>query len=262
MRGTNLPISKFLELAIKAAEQIRYSGICLIIDREAERQSKLLQQVVDESSSLHDITGKDILIIVPLPESAPSELLHSPTYLLDPNKGWEDGYATPGVVLAHGVGRDLGEAFWRVAGEPETQTDTIGGEWSGAMPRVDAIFPYPETKETLQKAITEAASETAHFLGLNERWIPCMSLLTPADKRLFVFRYGLRDELYEFFKRIMERRPDKASQTWLSGAVVATADELGLEAERAPEHLPEGLTGWSYTCYGASSIPRLSSGTN
>jgi len=262
VRGTNLPISTFLELAIKAAEQIRYSGICLIIDRQAERQSKLLQQVVDESSSLHDITGKDILIIVPLPESAPSELLHSTIYLLDPRKGWEDGYASPGVVLAHGASGDLGEAFWREAGEPETQRDTLDGQWSDALSRVNILFPYPENKEKLQKAITEAASETAQFLGLNERWIPCMTLLTPADKRVFVFRYGLRDELYEFFKQIMERRPEQASQTWLSGAVVATADELGLEAEPSPEHLPEQLTGWSYTCYGASSIPRLSFTTN
>jgi hypothetical protein len=186
VRGTNLPISKFLELAIKAAEQIRYSGICLIIDREAERQSKLLEQVVDESSSLHDITAKDILIIVPLPESVPSELLHSTIYLLDHRKGWDDGYASPGVVMAHGVGSNLEEAFWREAGEPETQRDTLDGQWSDALPRVNVLFPYPENKEKLQKAITEAASETARFLGLNERWIPCMSLLTPADKSVLL----------------------------------------------------------------------------
>jgi hypothetical protein len=77
MRGTNLPISTFLELAIKAAEKIRYSGICLIIDRQAERQSRPSQQVADDRSSLHDITGKDVLIIVPPPESAPLEILHS-----------------------------------------------------------------------------------------------------------------------------------------------------------------------------------------
>ncbi len=259
---------QFLELAISAAGETHFSGICLIIDRQAERQSRLLQYVVEKRSSLHDITAQDILIIVSLPDSGSLALPPpSTSYFMDRRKKKrkrvkEDGYRSPGLVLADGVSRKLEKAFWRKAGEPEGRSDIVQGYWSTIAPKVTTFVDYPDSEEKLQRAITEAASETARFLGLNERWIPCLSLLGLADKRIFVFRYGLHDEPYEFFKLIMEQRPENESPAWLSPAIVAAADKLGLQSERSPELVPLPLAGWSYTCYGARSIPRLSAETH
>jgi hypothetical protein len=66
VRGTLIPLPDFLDVAIRACEVSpstakRYRGIVVVLDRTAERNSNLLKDLVDQGSSINDVTRKDLL---------------------------------------------------------------------------------------------------------------------------------------------------------------------------------------------------------
>ena len=70
MRGTLIPLPDFLDVAIRACEVSpstakRYRGIVVVLDRTAERNSNLLKDLVDQGSSINDVTRKDLLVAIP-----------------------------------------------------------------------------------------------------------------------------------------------------------------------------------------------------
>ncbi len=242
MRETLLPIPRFLQLAIEASAASDYAGLAVVIDRAADRQSTLLQQLAVDRESVHDITADDILVIVPVSGLPPPS---AGTYVLDPRKEWEDGYEAPGLSFSRPLdeeSRPLDEEwateFWTRAGEPE--------DWTHA--------------EELTSAVTRSATATARFLGLDERWVPSLCVLCPDERLVSVFRYGRLDDLYDFFRPVMRRRPKDPPAGWLPDALAAAAEELQLplQANEPPDAPSAPIDGWLYRCYGPRPTARAS----
>lgn len=252
MRVTRLSIPDFLELAVRAAESCGYSGVAVVVARKADQQSKLLQQLIADRASLDDVTGQEILVVVPESEdldTQPSSLGAAQAAVLDPSKSW-DAYVTPGLVLPFGVRQRLEAQFWKLAGEPEDRADTSSAEdFEQALGGPPNMFE-DEIEPRLAVELTRCATATAQHLNLDESYIPCLCVLTLRDRQVFVFQYGLLDDLYAFFRRVVSSRQQEPEQSplWLSDTLVAVASELKL-APRQPPDPPSSLAGWTYHCY-------------
>jgi hypothetical protein len=245
MHGTYLPIPEFLSLALRsAAAQVRsiggrlsspaqvaskkaramqpgYVGIAVILDRKAEKRSKLLNSVVEEAASLHDVTGDEILIVVPSPDSR----LHAQEWILNPQEDWH-GVGAAGLYVAGGSG-ELDSSLWKLGSNRIAELDN------------------PDDQNKLRNAITRSTGQVRDYLGLTEADVPSLVLLSLMEQQMFVFRYSQADDAYTFFKKVMERRPTNHRDAWLAEAVRAVANDLSLQMDgETPDPQARVLTGW------------------
>jgi hypothetical protein len=70
VRATLIPLPLFLDAVVRACEAAsvgakRYLGIAVVLDRKAERRSRLLEDLVREGSSINDVTRHDLLVAIP-----------------------------------------------------------------------------------------------------------------------------------------------------------------------------------------------------
>ena len=224
MRPIPLPISEFLAMAISAARELSdrameavqdprqaagrrgkaYDGIAVILDRTAERRSTLLESIVGNVHSFDDLTGKEILLIVPSPDGAQAP---AQEWVLNPRRSHEGVGAGGLYVVNHDD--DFASALWELV-----------------PPGIEGLAAHPKR---LERAITRSVSEVRDFLELAEATdVPSLVLLCLRERDVFVFQYGVGDDAYVFFKQVVGRKPKPSRAPWLSQAVAATAANLGL----------------------------------
>jgi hypothetical protein len=231
MRGVLVPLPDFLDAAIRACQvtETRYAGIVAVLDRRAERRSHLLDDLVSEGSSINDVTRHDLLVAVP---TRPEEWRRGfDEWVLDPHKTWEDGVGAPGLLTA---GAD--DEAWRA------------GLWDLLSDEVERLYNEKD-QERIEQAVDRSASSVCDYLGLSEADIPSLVLLSLADRRLFVFRYGgdADNPPYQLFKGIAMRRPGGRQSGWLTKAVLEVAREWGLVEGPTPILTAPALKDWTAT---------------
>ncbi len=139
MRGTLIPVTDFLNAAICACSRSPaveaqpgvvkhgYAGLVVVLDRKAERCSRLLEDLVGEGSSINDVTRRDLLILLPgLPEESSRD---AKEWVLDPNEGWE-GVGAPDMVVV--AGSDY-KARSGVDDEAREAADARADAWSRGL---------------------------------------------------------------------------------------------------------------------------------
>ncbi|MBV9596329.1 MAG: hypothetical protein JOZ87_05660 [Chloroflexi bacterium] len=218
MRGTLVPIPEFLEQVLALADaDSRYDGIAVVLDRSAER-SGLLQEVVQDAPSLDDVTGREILIVVPgLRKDKEANQPHWRQWTWqNPNAGGDDLAGGPGLLLVGA--RPLAQDFWE-----------------RMSARINELSTSDEEQAKLGASITRSASETRKYLGLDEDDVPSLVLLCLREKvkRMFVIRFAKSRTAYAFFKEIRQRRPADGSSQWLADAVRAAATVEGLKTDKS-----------------------------
>jgi hypothetical protein len=262
MRGTWLPIQDFLRIILQAVRlnqkttELRsglrqwrqegasafgkivvYDGIVVIFDRKADRRSNLLEKVIQDLYSLDDVTGNDILIVIPSPESRPGGV---DEWVLDPNKDWEDGVGAPGLYVAN-KNPDWSTILWYYANEKVEE------------------YATEVRQDQLRNVITKSVGDVRDYLNLSEKDdVPSLVLLCLKERKLFVFRYAQTDDVYSFFKQVVDGRPDDRSGPWLANCVTNVANDLCLQSE-TPLHLfaPEELKGWQICKYDPAGFKPL-----
>ena len=103
MRGTLIPLPDFLDAAIRACAVASssgkwYLGVVVVLDRKAERRSRLLDELVREGSSINDVTRRDLLVAIPGTQQDWRPGVDE--WVLDPHKRWEDAVGAPGLFMS------------------------------------------------------------------------------------------------------------------------------------------------------------------
>jgi hypothetical protein len=191
MKGTLIPVHDFLDPAIRASETVRerYAGLAVVLDREAERRSRLLADLVRDARSIDGVTRTDLLVLVPGPDDLATD------WVLNPEVGWH-GVGASGVELVVGATDPMSrERAWS-----ESLWELVANE----VERLDV----DEEQERLRRAIDSSTSDLCDYLGLGEDDVPSLVVFSFAGPRVFVFRYGGErdDSPYELFKQIAVRR--------------------------------------------------------
>jgi hypothetical protein len=176
----------------------RYRGIVVVLDRTAEPNSNLLKDLVDQGSSINDVTRKDLLVALPRRQEDWRPGVQE--WVLDPHKVSEHGVNAPGLLLAGADDRAWESRLWELVSDEVERCDS-----------------YEDQKRIVQ-AVDQSASDVVDYLGLTEDDIPSLVIFSLDDRRLFVFRYGgdADDPPYQLFKNIATRRPRDGSRAgWL-----------------------------------------------
>lgn len=236
MRGTLISLPNFLDAAIRACEVAFssakwYLGIVVVLDRKAERRSRLLDELVREGSSINDVTRKDLLVAVPGAQQDSRPGVED--WVRDPRKAEEDGVGAPGLVMS-GMHPDAwASRLWELVSDEVERCQSS------------------QDQERIRRAVDQSASSVCDYLGLSENDIPSLVVFSLVDHRVFVFRYGgdADDPPYQLFKDIATRRPSDGQRNWLTTAVMDVASESGLAEGPVPELAPPSLAGWAATRY-------------
>jgi hypothetical protein len=153
MRGTLIPLPKFLDAAIRACEVAPssgkwYLGVVVVLDRKAERRSRLLDELVQEGSSINDVTRKDLLVAVPGTQQDWRPGIDE--WVLDPHKQWEDGVGAPGLVMS-GADPDIWASYlWELVSDEVERCQSN------------------EDQQRIIQAVDQSASAVCDYLGLSE----------------------------------------------------------------------------------------------
>jgi hypothetical protein len=241
MRAIYIPLPDFLDAAIHACEVAHssakwYLGIVVVLDRKAERRSRLLDELVCEGSSINDVTRKDLLVAIPQQDwrHGVDDWVQEPGEQGSLRSDGPPRYVgAPGLVMS-GVDHDAwASRLWELVSDKVEQCENH------------------EDQERITRAIDQSASSVCDFLGLSENDIPSLVVFSLVDRKVFVFRYGgdADDPPYQLFKNIAARRPPSGQRDWLTGAVVDVAVESGLAKGPKPELVPPSLAGWEATRY-------------
>lgn len=269
MRGTLIPVTDFLNAAIRACSQSPageaqpgvgmhgYAGLVVVLDRKAERCSRLLEDLVDEGSSINDVTRRDLVILLSgLPEESS---LVADEWVIDPNKDW-DGVGAPDMAVVAGSDYTTRGC---VADEAREAADARADAWSRGLwellsNKVERCQD-DESQRRIADAIDSSASAISDYLGLGEADIPSLVLFSLSDKRLFVFRYGgdADNPPYQLFKEIAVRRPTDEHPGWLTDAIIGVAGDWGLQEGPIPSLAPSVLGGWTPTRYMPRGVETL-----
>ena len=241
MRATLIPLTSFLDAAIRAGglqDRIdvkpplvpRYVGIVVVLDRKAERRSRLLDDLVREGSSINDVTRHDLLVAVP--GRAEEQRPGVDAWVMDPQKEW-DGVGAPGLLLAEADDCAWATRLWELVSDKVEQCQSH------------------EDQQRIARAVDQSASSVCDYLGLSEADIPSLVLFSLVDRRIFVFRYGggADDPPYQLFKDIAARRPPDDHPGWLAEAVEGVARDRRLAEGSAPVLSPPALADWKATSY-------------
>lgn len=241
MRATLIPLTSFLDAAIRAGglrDRVnvrpslvpRYAGIVVVLDRKAERRSRLLDDLVREGSSINDVTRHDLLVAVP--GQAEEHRPGVDAWVMDPQKEW-DGIGAPGLLLAGADDYAWATRLWELVSDQVEQCQSH------------------EDQERIARAVDQSASSVCDYLGLSEADIPSLVLFSLVDRRVFVFRYGGDADYppYQLFKDIAARRPPDGHPGWLAEAVEGVAHDRRLAEGSAPVLSPPALADWKATCY-------------
>lgn len=265
MRASLVPIPDFLAGIIQAADTCTYAGVLVVIARQGGGGAPMLAELARLRASLHDVTGEDILVVVPAteqPRQKPAELA---AFIPDPSKKW-DLYSAPGLLVDGGSRSAWRQAVWAKLGEPERRPNTIDHsrvqlpkeiDWTVALTNVD--MRSSTVAEDLELEVTLSASTTAKALGLDETHVPCIVVLALHERRLNVLPAESL-EIYDFLTDVIRRRPAETVGPWLSEAVGDAGAAWGLvRSAFAPPRDPiAALQGWEYVAWAAPAPDRAS----
>lgn len=237
MRGTLIPLPLFLDAVVRACEVVpegakRYLGIAVVLDRKAERNSRLLDDLVREGSSINDVTRKDLLVAIPGREEDQRPAVEA--WVLDPHEEGEVGVGAPGMLLAGADDQAWKGRLWELVSEEVEQCAS------------------PEDLERIADAVDQSASSICDYLGLSEEDIPSLVIFSLVDRRVFVFRYGGDADTspYQLFKDIASRRPpDSETAPWLTSAIVDVARHARLMEGTPLKLAPRLLATWEAIRY-------------
>ena len=163
----------------------------LVIARQGDH-TRLLTDVKKYWRGLHSVTHDLLAIVIP---DAGSELIPAGGYYA----GKVDGISVPG-----GIGPDIGWAhgffrvkpgFWTPAPSP--------GLRSGGFDQSRST-PDPPAGGGVGAALTGAANAMKELLGLSERHVPCVAVLSLWEKEAFILPVGESFSLYGFLKALAE----------------------------------------------------------
>jgi hypothetical protein len=246
---TQLPIPEFLRIVLAAAQTglpddesersgqlsahgdpaqaSNFEGIAVVLDRIAEQRSTLLEKITGDVHSFHDVTGKEILIIVPWPERTPDQQGAGTDKEIPffNNPYIEEALGAPGLYFGRyrlseavknypkGLAKNVYHTTLRRYGAPDqsemcTQTLLQDRLDEGQTLTGPGKFENDdEEKKALKELITESATSVRIFFGLSEKDdVPSLILLCLRDRNIYVFHYAEFDDAYDFFKEIIGKK--------------------------------------------------------
>jgi hypothetical protein len=189
---SKVPIDRFLRLCLANAEHAEYVGMVLVIARKGDH-TRLLADVQRYWQGLHGVTRDLLALVVP---ATGSELIRS---------GRATAGEVDGIWVPDGIGPELGWArgFFRVKSGFWTPTPAPDNRRSGGFEQSQPT-PDPPAGGGVGAALTRAANAMKELLGLSERHVPCVAVLSLWEKEAFVLPVGESFDLYGFLKALVE----------------------------------------------------------
>jgi hypothetical protein len=178
MRVIEMPTSDFLAAALDAAESCDYPALAVLIARTADA-GKLQKHILDDWSSLDDVTADQILVVTP----ASSAERYSQAVVFNPDHKEHGEAATSEALLVQGQSPRWDRSFWELATRHQTTAPGARRDW--------------------KTALTRSATETLRFFDLSEDMAPCLVLLSLGERRLLIFRGLGKTDLYTLLRKII-----------------------------------------------------------
>ncbi|WET81614.1 hypothetical protein P3102_10550 [Amycolatopsis sp. QT-25] len=167
---------------VRGAEEAGYNGLMVALTRNADASAQL-NELSEEWTSVHDVTGQLIAVLSPDPEVRTAKIRYPIVYecaamhdlRLVPPEDHDFGFNRCFVGSVHG--------------------DQLRG-------RAEAVPPRPPQEH--RNAWTEAASRCASYFGITEAQIPAVLLLSFAERTAVLIRLRPRsaDSLYDLCKQV------------------------------------------------------------
>jgi hypothetical protein len=175
----------------------------LVIARQGD-QTQLLTHVKEYWRGLHSVTRDLLAVVVP---DVGSERIKSGRY----HVGEVDGISVPGGI-GPGPGWARGffraeSGFWTATPSPRDRRSVVFDQSRPA--------PDPPADGGVGDALTEAANAMKELLGLSERHVPCVAVLSLWEKETFVLPVGKSFSLYDFLKELVEAFEPQADELQL-----------------------------------------------
>ena len=178
-----IPISEFLSRAVRATDSSDYLAFMTIIARSADGQF-LQDELLRQWESFDDLTGGQILVLSPKSrdEGEGAAVHHS----REPS-----GFVNRTLQFGRRPSQEWESAFWEAYPLSKHDVHEVYEAYGGAYSP-----DRPSDEPAKKAAITASATEAARFFGLGESSIPCVVVLSLADRKAIVVTADQRFSLY------------------------------------------------------------------
>ncbi|GHO96521.1 hypothetical protein KSF_065690 [Reticulibacter mediterranei] len=155
------------------------------IARTADGQ-ELQDELIRDWYSLDDLTSDHILVIMPRPSRRLSRAEFQ--YVGD-----EPDFCEDLSVLEGRPSAELKNKLKRYGSKEGNPVTNYG---------LPSSLLFSRESEERKEALTRAATETARFFGIPERYLPCIVVLSPKEKQIFLLPFYASFSLYAFVKSL------------------------------------------------------------
>jgi hypothetical protein len=167
-----LPPAEFIDRVLKASigndEFLGYGALAVLLARSADAAA-VQDRVERDWSSIHDVTGSEVLVITPI------------------SKGRDEACVMQGSYGTSGEG-----LTFRTALQQHWRKSFRGGHYAPDTPK----------RSSWRKASTHAVTDTLHYFGLPEWVSPCLLVLVFWDNDAYLARVDDLFNPYSFFRDI------------------------------------------------------------
>jgi len=183
-----IPVSEFLNRALNASLSCDYVAFLILIARTADAET-LQEELIRRWESFDDLTYDQILVISP--KTSEYQRNACVRHHREPM-----GFVNNGLSFGCGDTGEWSLKFWGRSNPRGVRSKEpfAGGEYSPRRPR------HEQEKKA---ALTAAATETARYFGIPERWLPCVVLLSLRDRRIFILSVNQSVSLYAFVRTLL-----------------------------------------------------------
>jgi hypothetical protein len=236
-----IPTDRYLAHVVDAAKSAGYGALLVVLVRTADARD-FHDAIIDDWTSLHDVTGDFVAVLCPDPKNAV-------------------GYYPPdvqGVPLTHSRnGPEVGGFGLQVGHKSAFRRDAFNQRFAAPVDNMflrddidDIRENFPKFARALptggrryqQAAFTEAVSRCSAYFGIPEAQLPALLFLCFGDQTAVMVRIKPTMSLYHLSKSIVEGLGDEFP---LSSSIAASAKEQLGDVEDDFEFDNRGaLAGW------------------
>lgn len=218
---TYIPISQFIEWAIKASLACDYTAFLLLIARTADG-ARLQDQLLKQWDSFDDLTYDQILVISPsLSRNINRDNFSARVQGLRLNR-IPEAIVTEGLTFNTSTSKRWDKSFFN-----QSESSTSSGLEGAYVPR------RPGSLQEHRAAMTSVATETARFFGISEAWLPCLVILSIQEQHISFITVDESFSIYQFVRSLLvEYEPTTKEIQIIEKEILRSKDKLN-ESQRA-----------------------------